>query len=261
MTSIDPRLTAHREAWARKPGLRAVYGDYHERILERCRPGITLEIGGGSGHLADSTSGLISLDILPAPWLDLVADAQRLPFAPSSLDNVVMVDVLHHLPSPATFLVEAQRVLKPGGKLVMLEPAITPASWPFLHFLHPEEVRLRVDPLTTRSEEGGPRDPFESNQAIPTLLFGRRRASERFQQQFPALKLRECQYLSMLAYPLSGGFQRWSLLPARWVAPLLRLEERLEGLGRLLAFRLLITIVKAPLDDAPEAPSTNRDPG
>jgi SAM-dependent methyltransferase len=253
--TIDPRLAAHREAWARKPALRAVYGDYHERILERCRPGTTLEIGGGSGHLAHSTSGLISLDILPAPWLDLVADAQRLPFASSSLDNVVMVDVLHHLPSPATFLAEAQRVLKPGGRLVMLEPAITPASWPFLHFLHPEDVRLGVDPLTARREDVGARDPFESNQAIPTLLFGRRRARERFQEQFPALQLHECQYLSMLAYPLSGGFQRWSLLPARWVSPLLRLEESLERLGRLLAFRLLITIVKAPPDGARDTPS------
>ena len=71
----------YRAVWDRKPVLRAVYADIYRRILEATVPGATLEVGGGSGNLKVETPGVISSDILFAPWLDVVCDAQRLPFA------------------------------------------------------------------------------------------------------------------------------------------------------------------------------------
>ena len=91
-------------------------------------PGPTLEVGGGSGNFKLFAPDTVSSDILPAPWLDLVCDAQRLPFADASFANIVMVDVLHHIGSPLRFLKEAARVLRPGGRLIFCEPAITPLS-------------------------------------------------------------------------------------------------------------------------------------
>jgi 2-polyprenyl-3-methyl-5-hydroxy-6-metoxy-1,4-benzoquinol methylase len=35
------------------------------------------------------------------------------------------VDVLHHLEFPVVFFREAARVLRPGGRVLMVEPAIT----------------------------------------------------------------------------------------------------------------------------------------
>jgi hypothetical protein len=53
--------------------------------------------------------------------------------------------------------------------------------------------------------------------------------------------------VSLLAYPLSGGFRSWNLVPAAAVAPLLRLEERVAPrLGRLAGFRLLLVIESGP---------------
>jgi len=73
------------------------------------------------------------------------------------------------------------------------------------------------------------------------LLFGRYR--QRLAAEFPELVVRQVRLLSLLAYPLSGGFKSWSLLPALLVAPLLRLERALEpALGRLMAFRLLAVV-------------------
>jgi len=63
---------------------------------------------------------VVSTDILPAPWLDALADAQRLPFAAASFDNIEMFDVLHHLDQPRMFLQEAERVLRRGGRIVMV---------------------------------------------------------------------------------------------------------------------------------------------
>ncbi len=234
------RLRAYRTIWERKPVLRAIYADYHRRIAAACRPGQTLEIGGGSGNLRAFLDGVISSDIQPAPWLDLVADAQGLPVAAESLDNIVLIDVLHHVERPRRFFAEAARVLKPGGRIVMIEPAITPLSAPVYRWFHPEPVDMTANPLTD-DEPNPARDPYDANQAIPTLLF--RRASGRFNRTFPGLTSREVRFLSLLAYPLSGGFRSWSLIPAIAVGPLLALESLLGPvLGPMMGFRFFVVI-------------------
>lgn len=233
----ERRIERDRAAWETKLVLREIYHDLYRRMAAQCRPGRTLEIGGGSGNLKRFLPEVVATDIQAAPWLDAVTDAHFLPFAGASFDNVVMFDVLHHLARPRLFLAEAQRVLRPGGRLVMVEPAITPVSFAFFKLLHPEPVRMDEDPLA----DGPPppdRDPYDSNQAIPTLLFGRHRA--RLERAFPALRVARVERLSMFGYPLSGGFRPWSLLPQGAVKPLLRLEDALAPvLGPLMAFRLL----------------------
>ncbi len=241
---IGPHLATDRAAWKAKPVLREVYGDCYRRMAAACRPGRTLEIGGGTGNLKEfaETTGLdvISSDIQAAPWLDVVCDAHALPFARGSLDNIVMFDVLHHLHRPRRFFTEAERALATGGRIVMVEPAITPLSWPFYKFFHPEPVRLADDPLA----EGDPdraRDPYEANQAIPTLLF--RRHARRFTRVFTGLAVHEVRLFSLFTYPLSGGFRRWSLIPGSWARPLLSVENALEPvLGQLMGFRIFAVI-------------------
>ena len=238
----DTRPIEYRAIWQDKPVLRKIYNDYYRRIAAYCVEGKTLEVGGGSGNFKSFRSDVISSDILPASWLDAVADAQALPFARESFDNIVMVDVLHHLETPARFFKEAQEILKPGGRIIMLEPAITPLSWFFYNFFHPEPVELFANPLADAPHTPG-RDPFDANQAIPTLLF--RRNAKAFARRFSALRLVALKRLSLFAYPLSGGFRPWQMIPARMVAPLLKLEEKLiPFLGRAMAFRLLIVLEK-----------------
>lgn len=245
MISVDNRLAKHRVAWERKASLRAVYRDFHSRLLGSCPDGRLLEIGSGSGHLKDLAPEIVSMDILPSPWVDAVADAHTLPFANSSFSGIVMIDVLHHLERPTEFLGEAMRVLRPGGRLAMIEPGITPLSWPFYHFVHEEPVDLSVDPFA-RTEPDGNRDPFDSNQAIPTLLFCRARGRARFRALFPDLSLQSREWFGMFAYPLTGGFQSWSLIPESVVGPMLRVEKLLSPIiGRLMAFRVFIILEKS----------------
>jgi hypothetical protein len=48
-------------------------------------------------------------------------------------------------------------------------------------------------------------------------------------------------HLSLFAYPLSGGYRRWSLVPAFLVRPVLLAEDALLALlGPAMAFRLLV---------------------
>ena len=58
--------------------------------------------------------------------------------------------------------------------------------------------------------------------------------------------MREVRWIGLFAYPLSGGFRPWSLIPERLVEPLLDLEHYLlPFLGPLTAFRLLIVVERA----------------
>ncbi len=236
-----PKLTEQRRVWEQKPTLRAVYEDYAQRLRGACVPGVTIEVGSGSGWLGELWPGAVSTDLVATPWIDVQASAQALPFRSGSVANVAGVDVLHHLPSPRRFFSEVQRVLRPGGRCVLIEPAVTPVSQVMFAFFHLEPVDLTVDPWADQEPAG--RDPFDANQAIPTLLF--RRGGQAFAREFPRLRVAEVRHFSFVAYPLSGGFREWSLLPTRWVGPALRLEDRLQRLlGRLAAFRLMAVLEK-----------------
>jgi SAM-dependent methyltransferase len=236
-------LSDHALTWNRKPALQAIYGDFYDRLASECRPGATIEIGGGIGNLKQRLTNVIATDIQSAPWLDCVADAHRLPFTAASAANIVMVDVLHHLQFPAVFFREANRVLRPGGRVLMVEPAITWGSNLFYRLLHHEPVCTSADVLMDGTPDPR-RNPYDSNQAIPTLLATRDR--DRFHRLFPSLRIQRVEWFSLAAYPLSGGFRRWSLVSTRIARQMLRFERMIEPvLGRLLAFRMMVVVEKA----------------
>lgn len=254
-SSADP-LHNYADVWERKPVLRAVYTDFYDRLAPECRPGTTIEIGGGIGNLKQRLGEVIATDIQFAPWLDCVADAQRLPFAANAAANIVMVDVLHHLEFPAVFFREAARVLRPGGRVLMVEPAITLGSTLFYRLFHHEPVRTSADALADGTPDPD-RDPYDSNQAIPTILATRDRA--RFHARFPELRIMQTEWFALAAYPLSGGFQPWSLVSAGAARRLMRFERAIEPLvGRLAAFRVMIVIEKQANPTAPRRLTSGR---
>ena len=240
----DSRLDDYRLIWHDKPVLRELYSGFYRRMAAACRPGMTLEIGGGSGDFKEFSPHVVSTDILFAPWLDSVCDAQALPFGDASFDNVIMMDVFHHLERPTVFLQEALRILKPGGRLVMLEPLITPVSHYCYHYFHPEPVVMNVDPFHEPAPDPK-RDPYDSNQAIPTLMFFRHQ--KQFTKKFPGFSLKKIHRCGLIAVPLSGGFRRWSLIPAWAISVVTRLEKILiPVLGSLMGFRMLVILERRP---------------
>lgn len=234
---MDRSPSAYREIWNCKPALREIYSDIYRHMMAACVPGPILEIGAGSGNFKAFAPQAVTSDIMSAPWLDVVCDAQRLPFADASFANIAMVDVLHHVGSPLRFMQEAQRVLRPGGRLIMCEPAVTPVSHVLYRLFHDERTDMTDDPLadgTVRPDK----DPWDSNQAIPTLLLGRYR--DALSSAVPGLVLESAEHFALVAYALSGGFRPWSLLPVWLARPLLKIEWATRQLwGRLAGVRVL----------------------
>lgn len=242
------RFEEHRRAWEANPALRALYGDWYGQVAAALPPptlGPRIELGSGPGFARAFIPDLELSDIVRAPWHDREVSAEALPFGDATVGALVMVDVLHHLPAPRRFFAEAARVLRPGGRVVMCEPYVSPLSYPVYKLFHQEQLALGIDPLAGFEPQATDRarDPFDSNQAIPTLLFGRRR--QLFAETFPSLSVERVTHLSGLSYPASGGFSRRAFLPRVLWSALHRIEARLpEAIFRAIGFRMLIVIEK-----------------
>lgn len=94
-----------------------------------------LYIGAGTGHvpkyIEDKTGvEIVNVDLRDIRTTDtkdakfIEANARRLPFPDNSQDTICLFDMLHHTRNQQEILQEARRVLKPGGKLLILEDTI-----------------------------------------------------------------------------------------------------------------------------------------
>jgi SAM-dependent methyltransferase len=108
-----------------------------------------LDVGSGNGYVlsryakqgarvcgVDLTATGIDLcrrrfRLLDLPGQFLVGNAERLPFADASFDCVCSMGVLHHTPDTAKAVGEVFRVLRPGGRLIVM-------------FYHRNSIQYRV---------------------------------------------------------------------------------------------------------------------
>jgi SAM-dependent methyltransferase len=230
-------LARHRAAWVARPELRAVYREWFERLLAAVaarRP--VVEVGSGPGFFKECAPSLVSTDVVPGLSVDVRCDADVLPFRSGSVGAVVMVDTLHHLPRPLDFLAEAARVLRPGGRLAMVEPWITPPSWVLYRFFHQEDCRLGVD--VARPFDSEAKAALDGNAAIPYLALAKLRDTG-----LPLHLVRAEPFVG-LPYLATFGFKVGKPLPGFVQAVAGAAESALRPLARWLATRIFIVLEK-----------------
>lgn len=240
-------LLNHRRVWEEKPVLRRIYNqEFFGRMLSfRKTGGISIEVGGGPGFFKKLMPSVVSTDLVWCEWLDAIADAQKLPFQSSSVTNLFGLDVLHHLAAPMKFLGEAERILIPGGRLILVEPWITPFSYLIYRYFHQEGCNLWARPWDAdagqRSQE---KKALEGNPAIPYLLLGPRNRRKTL-ASLPCLTSLVMEPFCMFAYLLSCGFKPLNLLP-EFLYPMVSRFERatLPLWRRAAALRILLVLEK-----------------
>ncbi|WP_436161243.1 methyltransferase domain-containing protein [Mesorhizobium sp. LjRoot246] len=82
-----------------------------------------IEFGSGARRIR---SDVLNIDLFPGPNVDLVADIERTPLPSDSVDYIILDSVIEHVPNPAAVVDEVLRVLKPGGKLLCINPFLFP---------------------------------------------------------------------------------------------------------------------------------------
>jgi SAM-dependent methyltransferase len=91
------------------PHVRRYVGLEYPPACENISPGISGE------HLAHLRGAI-----------DVWGDAHRLPFREGSVDTVLCIELLEHVPDPDRCLAQVVRVLRPGGRLLVTVPFIAP---------------------------------------------------------------------------------------------------------------------------------------
>jgi SAM-dependent methyltransferase len=239
------RLHEHRRLWRAKPVLPRVYSPWFGALLDAAPRGArVLEVGAGPGFLSEAARERrpdlrwIASDLHPTPWNALAADAGRLPLALATVDAVLGLDVLHHLAAPADFVAESARVLRPGGRLALVEPWITPLSWVVYRFFHQEDCRLCVDPW--RPFPAG-KDSFDGDAAVPWRMV---RGTPAARWTELGLTPPRVARHNAFAYLLSLGFRPASLLPASLAGPVMALDRAGSPVAPLFALRAALTWVR-----------------
>ena len=237
------QLERNLAIWQRKPALRLVYEVWFDLLLARLPPGaVVVEVGAGMGTFAQHARARrpdlrwIASELAVTGWNDIVADALHMPFQDGSVDAVVGVDVLHHLARPRWFFTEASRVLRPGGRVALVEPWVTALSFVVYRYFHQESCSF-TDPWQPFAQSGDTtKAAFDGNAAVLNLIV-RRAGSEEWRRLGltpPSVELLNC-----VAYTLTLGFRDPSVLPAAAAPAAIRVDRWLRPLAPLLALRAL----------------------
>jgi SAM-dependent methyltransferase len=237
----DPVTTLlHGKILRRKAFLRRLYTDFYrqfEKAVKQPDNKVLVELGSGGGFIKEIIPNAITSDILNVDGIDKVFSATDMPFEDESVDAFFMFDVLHHIVEPRKFFAEADRCLRPGGNVVMIEPANTPwARFVYKNFHH-ERFDIHGD---WHVEKGGPLS--QSNGAMPWIIFVRDRVV--FEREFPRLKITEIRNHTPLRYLLSGGFSVRQLSPGFLYPVVKAIEYLLTPANNLLGMFMTIILEK-----------------
>ena len=234
------RTILHKEIISRKTFLRKLYTRWYSSMmseLDGLPEGFLVELGSGGGFFKEFVPNVICSDILDLPGNDMTFSALEMPFEDDSVSAIFMVDTFHHIPDSEKFLKEADRVLKSGGLIMMIEPA---NSW-WGRYIYRTFHHEPFDPAGDWSFPlSGPMSG--ANGALPWIVF--ERDWEEFQVKFPAFDIELMKYHTPLVYLLSGGVSFRQLLPG-FSYGLVHLADRtLSGISSRLSMFVTIRIRK-----------------
>ncbi|MEW6530021.1 MAG: methyltransferase domain-containing protein [Thermodesulfobacteriota bacterium] len=224
-----------------KAFLHKIYLEWYDWIVQSLPAGDepVLELGSGGGFLSELAPDVIASDVFYLPNVSIVLDAHCLPFKRNSLRAIAMVDVLHHLSRSPQFFCEAMRCVRREGRIVMIEPWVTPwSTWVYTNFHHEP-----FDPNTPDWEFNSTGPLSGANEALPWILFYRDR--NRFQEQFPGWRIQNLEVFMPFRYVLAGGVSLRSFVPGPAFRPLTFIEKLLNRWMHLLGMFCQIVLVKS----------------
>ena len=166
---------------------------------------IGIEVGCGMGVSKEfiTNSNFKITDYADNEWLDVKnLDALDTGYKDNSFDFVISSNMVHHLYSPMKFFKEMDRILKPGGYLLIQEINASLMMCLVLRIMRHEAYDFTVDVFDEEIICNDPDDLWSANCAIPNLLFDDK---SKFETHIPEFEMIYHRYKEFFCFFNSGG--------------------------------------------------------
>jgi SAM-dependent methyltransferase len=241
MKQTAASITESRLGFAnQKPGLAVLYREWyrHQRKHLAHVDGIILELGSGAGFIKQEIIDAKTSDVIPSMGTDYCINALDIgEQLNNSLSNILMVNAFHHINDSEKFLSAVNAALRPGGRLIMIEPWLN--AWSTFCYRLVGHEPLNPDQQGWSFPSNDPL--LDSNQAQPWIVFSRDK--KRLKQEFTSLNVLLIQPMMPFSYLLTGGHGFPTGLPAGCIRLCRSIEKR--GLDQHLGMFALIVVEKS----------------
>jgi ubiquinone/menaquinone biosynthesis C-methylase UbiE len=168
-------------------------------------------------------------------------DASNLPFSNNQFDCAFSIDALHHISKPIDALIELIRVVKPGGKVILVEPYVSFLSYFVYKLFHEENTSWRYKiPLSgqTVSEEAS-----AGEQGVLQAILLSKKILSLIQTSTEKELVFKKQYFSPVSFFATGGLTNPFSVSNRFIALLLDIEKKLPSrILKLVSARQIVVI-------------------
>ncbi len=241
----NKEIQENLDSWNKKPLIRDIYKGFYTLVLQYIQEdtdGEIIEVGSGIGNFKSVYPKAIATDLFPNPWIDRVESAYHLSSKDSSVSNLVIFDVLHHLKCPGLALQEFRRVLKSKGRAIIFEPYVSLLGLIVYGIFHHEPIGLgkKIDWMGTHGEN--PDTAYYAAQGNSARIFRKNSFwRKEIEKDWNIVIIKK---LSALSYVLSGGFSKPALYPRSYLPFMRKIDFVLDFLPWIFATRVLIVLEK-----------------
>jgi SAM-dependent methyltransferase len=230
LIGVDPdsekMLEIHSKVLYEKPMMRDVFSEFYDACIRLDEKYFSdskakrVEIGAGVSFFKKKYPDIISTDIKKAENLDMVVDAQNMPFEQNSVRAIYGINCFHHFPNPDLFFNELDRVLVKGCGCILIDPYYGTIAKRFYKKIFDTETFDMTQKEWVNESLGFMNG---ANQALSYIVFIRDK--KKFEERYPNLEIIVQKPLNnYMRYVLSGGLNFRQILPS-FFSPVIKFFE------------------------------------
>ena len=230
LIGVDPdserMLEIHSKVLYEKPMMRDVFSEFYDACIQLDEKYFSdskakrVEIGAGVSFFKKKYPEIISTDIKKAENLDMVVDAQNMPFEQNSVRAIYGINCFHHFPNPDLFFNELDRVLVKGCGCILIDPYYGTIAKRFYKKIFDTETFDMTQKEWVNESLGFMNG---ANQALSYIVFIRDK--KKFEERYPNLEIIVQKPLNnYMRYVLSGGLNFRQILPS-FFSPIIKFFE------------------------------------
>jgi len=239
-------LFRQRENIINNPGLRSYFSFLYKIVNQELEKfDSILEVGAGAAiSEIFLEQRIVRTDILPFNDFDVMGHCsmENLPFKESQFDAVLAFDSIHHSEKPSKSILELLRVTREGGKIILVEPFVSPLSYLPYKMFHHEDTSWDFREKGSIALSSRNLNPAMGDQGVSRFIINQ--LSNWRSTNFPKLIV-SITYLSPFSFFATGGVSSPLKTPKIFVNFLIQVETLIPNfIMKFLASRVILTITK-----------------